>query len=408
VTQDYRDLEVHDGEPGLFGSDGVSALGVLSEITASLADDDPAQSPLERFLGTIVKLTGASAGAVRMITPDSDCMRLVSVMGLPIAVQGREHTVEVDCGICGAAVRDQRVYWTRDVQPCSALTACDYFGSGCKRIVAVPVQYKGQVLGIYNLFLDADRDIPPAVSLLLRVIGELLGLALENARLTRENLRVSLMNERQMLANEMHDSLAQSLHYMKMRMPLLQEAVRQHDEAGSSRYIADVNETLGTAYSSLRELLTHFRNRMDPQGLLPALRKTVNGFYDKTGIVLDFINHAPDLALPIEQELQVFHIVQEALTNIGKHSNAGHARLILAEQNGHYAITIENDGTGPGSESLRNAGDAKGETGHFGMSIMRERTKHLGGEIHFEDLAGRGTRVRLTFPAATQRRQAGS
>jgi len=408
VKQDYRDLEVHDGEPGLFGSDGVSALRVLSEITASLADDDPAESPLERFLGTIVKLTGASAAAVRMITPDSDCMRLVGVVGLPVAVQGREHTVEVDCGICGAAARDQRVYWTNDLRLCAERTACDYFGTDCRRIVAVPVQYKGQLLGIYNLFLEADREIAPAVSLLLRVIGELLGLALENARLTRENLRVSLMNERQMLANEMHDSLAQSLHYMKMRMPLLQEAVRQHDEAGSSRYIADVNDTLGVAYSSLRELLTHFRNRMDPQGLLPALRKTVNGFYDKTGVVLDFINHVPDLALPIEQELQVFHIVQEALTNIGKHSRAAHARLILAEQNGRYAITIENDGKGLGGAPPTSPAGTRGETGHFGMNIMRERAKHLGGEIHFEDLADQGTRVCLTFPSSTQHRRAGS
>jgi len=195
---------------------------------------------------------------------------------------------------------------------------------------------------------------------------------------------------------------------MKMRMPLLQEAVRQHDEAGSSRYIADVNDTLGVTYSSLRELLTHFRNRMDPQGLLPALRKTVNGFYDRTGIALDFINHAPDLALPIEQELQVFHIVQEALTNIGKHSRAKHARLILAEQNGRYAITIENDGTGLAGEPPESSAGTKGETGHYGMNIMRERAKHLGGEIHFEDLAGQGTRVRLTFPSATRRRQAGS
>jgi len=410
VTQEYRDLAVHDSELQLGGSDGVSALRVLSEITASLAADDPAETTLHRFLGTIVKLAGASAGAVRMLTPDHHCMRLVGVVGLPVEVQEQEHTVKGDCGICGAAARDKRVYWTNDVQLCSELTACDYFGEGCRRILAVPVQYKGEVLGIYNLFLEADHEIAPAVLPLLRVIGELLGLALENARLTRENLRASLMNERQMLANEMHDSLAQSLHYMKMRMSLLRQAVRQHDEVGASRYIADVDDTLGTAYSSLRELLTHFRNRMDAQGLLHALRETVNGFYDKTGIVLDFINHAPDLVLPIEQELQVFHIVQEALANIGKHSRAGHARLILTEQNGRYAITIEDDGTGLGGKPCKNtkARGAKGETAHFGMNIMQERTKHLGGEIHFEDLAGQGTRMRLTFPAATQRRHTGS
>lgn len=408
MKQDHHALDVDDRALGLFGSDCASALGVLSEITASLASEDPAESPLERFLGTIVRLTGASAGAVRMITPEGDCMRMVGVVGLPVETQEREHAVDAGCGVCGAAARDRRVYWANDLAHCAERTAKSYFGEECRRIVAVPVEYKGQVLGIYNLFLEADREIAPAVSQLLRVIGELLGLALENARLTRENLRVSLMKERQMLANEMHDSLAQSLHYMKMRMSLLHEAVRQHDEVGSARYISDVNETLGAAYSSLRELLTHFRNRMDPQGLLPALHKTVNAFYDKTGIVLDFVNHAPDLALPIEQELQVFHIVQEALANIGKHSRATRARLILAEQNGRYAITIENDGTGLTGGVPGSATGTKDEKRHHGMNIMRERARHLGGEIQFEDLAGQGTRVRLTFPSATRRRQAGS
>src|SRR4030065_687604 len=96
-----------------------------------------------------------------------------------------------------------------------------YFSGTCNTVVAVPLMHKNQVMGVYNLFLDEGHSVPEDVRILFRSIGEHLGIALENARLTRENMRISLMNERQMLANQIHDSLAQTLAYAKMRPTLL-------------------------------------------------------------------------------------------------------------------------------------------------------------------------------------------
>jgi two-component system nitrate/nitrite sensor histidine kinase NarX len=264
------------------------------------------------------------------------------------------------------------------------------------------LEFKGNALGVYTLFLDTDREIPSDMSQLLHVTGALLGMALENTRLTRENLRASLTNERQMMANEIHDSLAQTLHFIKMRISALEDAIRQKDEARPARYVAEIGEAVGTAYSSLRQLLTHFRNRMDPQGLLHALQETAAKFHAQTGIVLDFANRAghPDLNLAPDQEVQVFHIVQEALTNIGKHSRARHARLTLDRHNGRYEITVEDDGAGLHGRPPGDAGSPleSGNIDSFGINIMRERAKHLGGTVEIESLAGRGTRVRLHFP----------
>lgn len=378
------------------------ALGILSQITASLAANDP-ESVLERFLSTMVQLSGAKAGAVRIMMPDGRTMGLIGAVGLPAEVLRKDQIANIDCGVCGAAMRDDDIRWATDLRPCSQATACDYFDKGCGRIVAVPLQSKGSILGVYNLFLEEGAEISAEVEPLLRTIGELLGLTLENARLTRENLRVSLMNERQMMANELHDSLAQTLHYMKMRMSLLQQAVRQQDQVRSFKYMTDVNEALDGAYSRLRELLTHFRNRMDPHGLIHALQETVDGFYDKAGVVLYFANHVPDLRLSIEQETQVFQIIQEALANVRKHSGARHARLILDKRDDGYEFTIEDDGVGiAGTNPGRSDGTAtnrpEADTVHFGINIMRERARHIGGRIEIESPAGRGTRVRLCFP----------
>lgn len=406
MKHQLRELSQYDAGLCPSAAEGASAAGILSEIVASLAADDQPESLINRFLGTIVRLSGASAAAVRVLTPGNEGMRLVGAIGLPHQVCEHEHVVGADCGVCGAARKTNRVEWTSDLRACAQNTACSYFGTECRRVLAVPLEFKGTTLGVYTLFLDTDREIPGDVSQLLHVTGALLGMALENARLTRENLRVSLMNERQSMANEIHDSLAQTLHFIKMRISALEEAVEQKNEVRPPRYIAEIGEAVADAYASLRQLLAHFRNRMDPQGLLHALQETAAKFHAQTGIVLDFANRAGHLDLAPDQEVHVFHIVQEALTNIGKHSQARHARLTLDRRNGRYEITVADDGAGLHTPQPADSGSAPagGHIESFGVNIMRERAEHLGGTVEIESLAGRGTRVRLRFPATGGRR----
>jgi len=116
-------------------------------------------------------------------------------------------------------------------------------------------------------------------------------------------------------------------------------------------------------------------------------------------VELEFENAAPQLSLPVEQELQVFHIVNEALANVSRHSGARHARLALARHNGYCEVTIEDDGRGV--TAPRSSGDERfrGES-HYGIGIMRERASRIGGELRVEKRAGGGTRVRLRFPVA--------
>jgi two-component system nitrate/nitrite sensor histidine kinase NarX len=203
-----------------------------------------------------------------------------------------------------------------------------------------------------------------------------------------------------MMANEVHDSLAQGLTYMRMRMSLMRDAIRQGDELRAFKYWSDVDESLGNAHRRLRELITYFRSRMDPHGLLHALRETTDSFHDRTGIHLEFANRAPDLCLAAEREVEVFHIVQEALANVCRHAHAQTARLVVERRDGGYEIVVEDDGVGVGANS---ATDEQGDSGHYGIAIMRERARRLGGELVVEGASGGGTRVRLNFPAALPR-----
>lgn len=385
-------LEQTDGESRKEEINRIQALRVLSEVTATLASEYDLEALLDRFLGMMVRLSGASAGVVRVLTSDGQHLRLAASQGLPPELVENERLVDIDCGVCGAALRNDEIRQTFDLKPCAARTGQSFFG-GCRSMVVVPLEHNGRLLGVYNLYMTEERSIPEEVSLLFRSISEHLAMALENTRLMRENLRMTLMSERQMMANEVHDSLAQTMAYMKMRIELLREALLQYESGKALKYSADIQQALDEAYSSLRELLTQFRNRMDPLGLEHALKELVAGYFDRTGVRLEFENRIPDLNLTVDQEVQVFHILQEALSNVARHAGAKQAWLTLEVIDGHYAFTVEDDGRGVfvmgAQPDLRH---------HFGISIMSERAQRLGGNIEIANRSQGGARLRLLVP----------
>ncbi|MCC6658990.1 MAG: GAF domain-containing protein, partial [Rhodocyclaceae bacterium] len=379
-------------EEGGKESSRIQALRVLSEVTATLASEYDLEALLNRFLAMMVRLSGASAGVVRVLSSDGRHLKLAASLGLPPEVVDNERLVDIDCGICGSAISSDEIKQTRDLRPCVARTGQSFFGE-CRSMVVVPLEHNGRLLGVYNLYMTEDRPIPEEVSLLFCSISEHLAMAVENSRLMRENLRMTLMSERQMMANEVHDSLAQTMAYMKMRVTLLREALLQYESGKALKYSADIQQALDEAYASLRELLTQFRNRMDPLGLEHALRELADGYFDRTGVRLEFENRIPDLNLTVDQEVQVFHILQEALSNVARHSGAKQAWLSLEEIDGQYAFSVEDDGRGVfvmgATPDLRH---------HFGISIMSERAQRLHGNIEIANRPQGGARLRLLVP----------
>lgn len=384
------------------GLESIPVVGIFAEMTAGLANGKKLETLLEGFLVPIIRLAGAKAGAVKILSDDEQHMKLVGHVGLPDSVLLTERSVDRHCGVCGTAADTDTVVWAKDLQPCARHShEAGYFGLHCKRVLAVPLRHRERVLGIYNLFFDSEGELSPEVSAVLRSIGELLGLALYNARLERENLRVTVMNERKLLASEVHDSIAQTLVYVNMRLPLLKDAMLKHDDQLSLKYFSDVRQGVSEVHASLREILTNFRVSMNPQGLMHALQEISDGFQSRAGVALEFSRPSSEPALSAEQEVQVFHIVQEALANIIKHSHARRARLAIEQTPERFEVTIEDDGEGmalPGSASQVNPAVLK--ESHFGIEIMKERAQLLGGVMDVSPRAGGGTRVRLVIPVA--------
>jgi two-component system, NarL family, nitrate/nitrite sensor histidine kinase NarX len=190
-----------------------------------------------------------------------------------------------------------------------------------------------------------------------------------------------------------HDSIAQNLTFVKMRMPLLQGAIAGHDEPAALRYSGDVRRAVTDAHAALRELLTNFRAPTDPLGLVHALRAGIGEFRAATGIDVAFEDRSLGLELTAFQQAQLSHIAKEALTNIARHAGARHTWLRVGVCDEGVEVLVEDDGRGVPND-LNDDADAS----HYGIPIMRQRAARLGGRFEIGARAGGGTRVRVWAP----------
>jgi len=198
----------------------------------------------------------------------------------------------------------------------------------------------------------------------------------------------------------LHDSLAQSLIGMKLQLVMLAESLARGNVSAAHYEAKSLQRALAQANDDLRELLTNFRLKIGDSGLVPSIENLVERFRRETGIAVFFQNECQAFALTPAQEIQVYYIIQEAFTNIRKHSSAHNVRIMLNNEDDLYTVLIEDDGLGM-------SGIAEGAAGeHAGLAIMRERTERLPGQIVIESEPGEGTRIVLIFnapPAAAAR-----
>ena len=358
----------------------------------------PGIAGLDSFLQLMVGLTGAQGGAIRALTHDGEYLRLMAAVGVTDEFLRNELLVGV-CGVCGDAVRHDDIRVSSDAQGCvRLLSACAQRGHCFGHVIAVPLEYKDEPVGVFNLFFERPDDTHPQIDVLLKPIGQLLGLTLENSLLERENSRAWLVHERQAMAADIHDSLAQTLAFARMRLPLLEDAIAAQDAVNCRRYCNELDQELKRAHRGVRALITHFSAGADGRGLSCELNEVVERFREASGIALEFDERIPDLPLDGESEVQLFFIVQEALANIRKHAGATRARLAVRSVSDGIEVVIEDNGRG----LVPTAGQAAGAgSGSFGLRIMRERAQRFGGRVTIESLPEGGARVRVFVPEAT-------
>ncbi len=268
---------------------------------------------------------------------------------------------------------------------------------GEKKILSVPLQDMDRRYGVMQIEIPEGHIVEEWQMQLLEALSRHIGIAIGTSHRAEQNRRLSLLEERGVIARELHDSLAQSLSYMKIQVSRLQAVMGQHNfSQDANTILAELREGLNSAYRELRELLTTFRLKIEGNGLLPTLEKTVAEFSSRGNIPISIEAHLAVSQLSANEEIHIMQIVREALANVLHHAKASRASVSIEQaEDESITVIIDDDGVGIGT--------SQSETHHYGINIMLERALSLGGSFDVQTRAVGGTRIIFRFHPGTRR-----
>jgi len=363
-------------------------LSVLYETTAFLNEPVGLQDICHGFRRRVRVAMGADACMIRLLGRDSEFMEPVSHEGLSAAFVAEESSLRCGECLCGAVLSSGQSQQIDTANPPPLMCRETCVREGFRTASAFSIVCQKQVVGVFNLYYRQERQFSPQEMALLDILGKHLGVAIENLRLRSREKEAAVYEERNLLAQELHDSIAQGLAYLNIQTQLLQDSLR-HEETAEAQEVAErIRNGVQESYDDVRELLVHFRTRASHADLETALMTVLQRFEVQTGMAVNFKRQVGLLQVAEDEGIQIIHIVQEALSNIRKHAGAQHVAVRFEHEGARIRIVIEDDGVGFAPEASRSED-------HVGLNIMRERAARIGGEVQIQSRVGEGTKIVL-------------
>ncbi|WP_374677313.1 type IV pili methyl-accepting chemotaxis transducer N-terminal domain-containing protein [Piscinibacter sp.] len=393
LQQMYRGLEAKVSEKTAQLEEKRERLEVLYDVTALVAGATALEPLAQGFAQRVRQAVHADAVALRWSDETQQRYLMLASEGLTERMSAAEQCV--DAGQCHCGIPDRTAPGVRVIPlraETMALSHCRE--AGFETVVSVPVRLHERVMGEIDLFFHAQYSLTESERSLLEALALHLAGAIENLRLNALAKEDAVSQERSFIARELHDSIAQSLAFLKIQVQLLRDALRSGDAARMEQAVGEIDAGVRESYGDVRELLMHFRTRSRGEDIEPALQTTLRKFEHQSGLHAELQMRGHGLPLPADTQLQVLHIVQEALSNVRKHAHA--ARVwVEVQQQPQWRFEVRDDGMGFDIE----AGGALDET-HVGRRIMVERAERIGAQLETFSVPGRGTSVVLTLPPA--------
>ncbi len=387
----YRDLEGKVVEKTAQLEEKRERLEALYDVTALVARATTLPELADGFVERIARVARADGVALRWSDEGNRRFLLLASFGLPVTMQQAEqclHAGDCQCGRAGPAPATRVI--PIGTAAVAALPHCRE--AGFATLVSIPVELHGRLMGEVDLFFHAQVALSPAEQSLLEALAAHLAGAMENLRLNALDREQAVAQERTFIARELHDSIAQSLAFLKIQVQLMRDALQANDAARAQAVLAEIDTGVRESYGDVRELLVHFRTRTSAEDIGPALQTTLRKFEHQSGRKAALAMQGHGMPLSPDLQIQVLHIVQEALSNVRKHAGASRVWLDV-EQQPRWRFEVRDDGIGFDVD----AGEDDGT--HVGLKIMKERAERIGATLEVLSTPGRGTSIVLTLPS---------
>ncbi|MFO1300632.1 MAG: type IV pili methyl-accepting chemotaxis transducer N-terminal domain-containing protein [Burkholderiaceae bacterium] len=365
-------------------------LAALYDASALIGAAGSLDELAQGFVRKVREIAHADAAALRWSDEANQRYLMLAGDSLPEAMAQKEQCVIAGTCLCGR-LQPQAGVRVVAIRPDPQMSFDHCAAAGYRTLVSVPVVLQQRVLGEIDLFYFGEATLADEDRTLLEALASHLATAMEGLRAAALDVEAAVAQERGLLAQELHDSIAQSLAFLKIQVRLLRDAVARGDARAVESTIGELDAGIRESYSDVRELLVHFRTRTRDEDIEPALRTTLSKFEHQTGLRTHLSVEGHGLPLDPAVQVQVLHVVQEALSNVRKHALATQVWLRV-QQVPVWRFEVRDDGRG-----YDTTGGATDET-HVGLRIMRERAQRIGAQVLVESAPGAGTRMVLTLP----------
>ena len=377
-------------------------LEMLYQTTRDLHQTHTPTKAAEEFLSRVVPAVSASAGSIRLLDFERKRTDLVASTGLPADVQTAEQCSELEACLCGH--KDKGGEGGRPSEKPSGQSVCFYdardYGNlpfvtghpGFARVSVFPILYKSEELGILTLYFSDGIELGESDDSLLRTLCGQLGVSIANSRFAQERSQLAVLQERNLIAQGLHDSIAQTLTFLNLQVQMLDSAYKAGEKEQMEENIRFLTDGVQECYDDVRELLLNFRTKISNKDFPEAVTSLLARFEQQTQIEVDTAWRDDGPSLNNDEQLQVIFILQESLSNIRKHAQAHH--VVVELDNRHdFTLRIRDDGVGFDTGRLKNMSEA-----HVGLGIMQERARRINAVLSVESQPHQGTTVTLVLP----------
>ncbi|MCX7265597.1 MAG: type IV pili methyl-accepting chemotaxis transducer N-terminal domain-containing protein [Burkholderiales bacterium] len=385
----YANLESKVKEKTLELEEKRERLESLYEVTAMVARATTLDELAQDFSQSMMRIAHADGVAVRWSDQANQRFMLLASSGLPVDMVKDEHCLHAGDCHCGN-MTPGHAFRVIPIHESFHAPHQHCVKAGFSTVLNLPIRIHDRVIGEVDLFFHALVSPSEAERSLLEALNSHLASAVEKLRLNALGKEAAVSEERHLIARELHDSIAQSLAFLKIQVQLMRDALRRGSALEIQSVLEEIDVGVRESYGDVRELLMHFRTRANTEDIEPALATTLRKFEHQTGMATAMSHSGHGLPLSADLQIQVLHIVQEALSNVRKHAKASKVWLDVQQQP-VWRFEVRDNGIGFEIDQLQ-----KDET-HVGLSIMTERAQRIGANLEFISTLQSGSSVILTL-----------
>jgi signal transduction histidine kinase len=361
----------------------------LGRVLLSLLQKTVLEQVLDIVCAEAQGLIGATGSAVLLLT-DAAWLEVKHRLGKPLAAVDR---LPVDGSLAGLVVRKGEPVMLNDPAPLGQAEVYQW-PSDLTALLAVPLYVNGGVIGVLDVVNKPGGFTVEDVRVMSAFANQA-AMAIDHARLQRQAEQLAVLEERERLARELHDSVTQSLYSVNLYANAAILSLAAGKQETTAGYLQEMQETAQEGMRDMRLLIFQLHPpKLEMEGLVAVLQARLAAVEARAGLQTDFRVEAEDLEqggerrLPMAIEEALYWIAQEALNNVLKHAQAQHVTVRL-----HFAvatISLEVCDDGVGFDRL-----AVQDQGGVGLGSMAARTARVGGTLSYASKPGEGTRVRV-------------